>query len=70
MAEVEVAKTSNGRVVGPMNEFAFEAKVYRQHGSATDLLDLAMRLAETPCSAIGYSGPPRLLQEIVAGTRQ
>ena len=67
MAEADVAKTSNRRVVGTMNEFVFEASVYREHSGATDLLDLAMRLAETPCSAIGYSSPARLLQEITAG---
>lgn len=66
MAEVDVAKTSNRSVVGTMNELAFEAKVYREHGDATDLLALALRLAQTPCGAIRYNSPARLLQEIVA----
>jgi hypothetical protein len=66
MAEIVVAKTNNRSVVGTMNEFVFEASIYREGSSATDLLGLAMRLAETPCSAIGYNSPARLLQEIVA----
>lgn len=68
MVEVVVAKTSNRRVVGTMNEFAFEAKVYRELGVAADLVGLALRLAQTPCSAIGYNSPDRLLQDIVART--
>jgi len=64
MAEVVVAKTGNRSVVGTMNEFAFEAKVYRELGEATDLVGLAMRLAETPCSAIEYNSPARVLREI------
>ena len=67
MADVEIAKTSNRSVVGTMNEFAFEAEVYRDHRGMTDLLQLAMRLAETPCGAIKYESPARLLREVAAG---
>lgn len=70
MADVEIAKTGNRRVVGTMNEFVFQAEVYRDHGGITDLLHLAMRLAETPCGAIGYDSPVRLLHQVVAGTAQ
>jgi hypothetical protein len=66
MSAVVVAKTANRSVVGTMNEFAFEAGVYRDLGDAGDLLGLAIRLAKTPCSAIGYNSPARLLQEIAA----
>lgn len=68
MAGVVVAKTFNRSVVGTMNEFAFEARVYRDLGDAADLVGLAIRLAETPCSAIGYNSPDRLLREIAAPT--
>jgi len=68
MAEVVVAKTSNRSVVGTMNEFAFAAGVYRDLGDAADLVGLAIRLAKTPCSAIGYNSPDRLLREIAAPT--
>jgi hypothetical protein len=65
MAEVAVVKTNNRRVVGTMNEFCFEATVHREQSGAADLLSLAMWLAQTPCGAIGYSTPARLLQEVV-----
>lgn len=68
MADVEIAKTSNRRVVGTMNEFAYEAGVYRERVGATDLARLSMRLAETPCGAIGHNSPDRLMLEVVART--
>jgi hypothetical protein len=67
MADVEIAKTSNRRVVGTMNEFEFQAEVYRDHSGMTDLLELAMRLAEVPCGAIRGNSPARLLREVLAG---
>jgi hypothetical protein len=70
MAELAIAKTSNRRVVGTMNEFAFEASAFREQMGATNLAMLSMRLAETPCGAIGYNCPARLLPEVVAGTVQ
>jgi len=69
MADVEVAKTSNRSVVGTMNEFAFEAEAYRDYRGITDLLDLALRLAETPCGAIKGNSPARLLRELAIGAR-
>ena len=68
MAEIEIAKTSNRRVVGTMNEFAFQACFYRERMGATDLAGLSMRLAETPCGAIGYNSPDRLMLEVVSRT--
>lgn len=70
MAEAEVTKTANRSVVGTMNEFAFEAEVYRDHSGITDLLELAMRLAETPCGAIKGNSPARLLREVLAKASQ
>jgi hypothetical protein len=70
MADVVVAKTRNRRVVGTMNEFVFEAGVFREQMGATDLAKLSMRLAATPCGAIGHSRPDRLLLDVVSGTFQ
>jgi len=70
MADVAVAKTANRSVVGTMNEFAFEAEVYRDHRGMTDPLQLAMRLAETPCGAIRGNSPARLLRDVAAGRSQ
>jgi hypothetical protein len=69
MVDVEVAKTANRRVVGTMNEFAFGAEVYRDHRGTTDLLQLAMRLAEMPCGAIGGNSPARLLIAFASAER-
>ena len=66
MNEISVAKTANRSVVGTMNEFAFLAEGYREYIGTTDLLVLSMRLADTPCSAIKYDSPARLLREITA----
>lgn len=68
MTDIEIAKTSNRSVLGTMNEFAFEAEVYRDHRGIADLLELAVRLAETPCGAIKYSSPAGLLRELTTGT--
>jgi hypothetical protein len=53
-----------------MNEFVFEAGVFREKVGATDLAKLSMRLAETPCGAIGFNRPDRLLLDLVSGTFQ
>ena len=67
MAEVSIAKTGNRSVVGTMNEFEFQAEVYRDYRGMTDLHELAMRLAEMPCGAIRGNSPARLLTEVLAG---
>jgi hypothetical protein len=70
MAEVEIAKTANRSVVGTMNEFEFLAEVYRDHSGIADLPELAMRLADTPCGAIKYDSPGRLLREVLSRASQ
>ena len=69
MAEVNVAKTANRRVVGTMNEFEFLADTYREDMGSVDLPALSMRLSETPCGAIGHQSPDRLLKEVIASSR-
>jgi hypothetical protein len=70
MSEVSAAKTANRSVVGTMNEFAFLAEGYREDTEATDLFMLSMRLADTPCSAIKYNHPARLLNVLVGASTQ
>lgn len=70
MTDVDIAKTRNRRVVGTMNEFGFEADAHREHLGSTDLAGLSMRLAETPCGAIGYTSPHRLMLDLVSRTLQ
>lgn len=52
MQDCRFAPTVNRSVVGIMNEFAFLADVYRRNDPDLDLLQLAQRLASTPCSPL------------------
>ena len=49
-----VARTANRSVVGIMTEFTHLAEVYRDSNPDSDpeLLDLALRLATTPCGPL------------------
>jgi hypothetical protein len=48
----QLTKTANRSVLGTMNDFAYLADAYRTPNNAIDLLQLSLRLAQTPC------GPP------------
>lgn len=52
MREWVLGVTANRSVVGVMNEFAFLADVHREYSPAVDLLELAVRLAATPCGPL------------------
>jgi hypothetical protein len=50
MRQWRIAPTSNRSVVGVMNEFTFLAHAWR--GDQINLLELALRLAATPCGPL------------------
>jgi hypothetical protein len=52
MRELRTAPTANRSVVGIMNEFTFLADTYRAGNPSPNLLELAVRLAATPCSPL------------------
>jgi hypothetical protein len=52
MRDCRIAGTANRSVVGIMNEFARLAEIYRDDNPRQDLLDLAARLATTPCGPL------------------
>ena len=52
MDQVRLAKTLNRSVVGVMNEFGYLADAYRRGDPGPDLLQLALRLATTPCGPL------------------
>jgi hypothetical protein len=62
MREPQVAKTASRSILGTMNDF-----VYMLGGISpdADLIGEAVRLAGTPCGAIKYQIPGRLLAELV-----
>lgn len=47
-----LAKTANRSIVGIMNEFTYLAGTYRGDTPAPELLEIAMRLATTPCGPL------------------
>ena len=66
MSDVVVAKTANRSVVGTMNEFAFLADGHREYLEAPDLLELSIKLADTPCGPLKGNSPGWVLRELVA----
>ena len=68
MAEVRLAKTANRSVVGIMNEFTYLANAHSASDGPPDLLDLSLRLAETPCVPLyqRHVSPDRELAALLA----
>jgi hypothetical protein len=52
MRDCRLGLTANRSVLGIMNEFRFLSDVYRRDDRNVDLLVLAKRLTETPCSPL------------------
>jgi hypothetical protein len=52
MRDYRVATTASRSVVGILNEFSYLAAVYRERQPDADLIDLAVRLAATPCGPL------------------
>ncbi|MGH8289277.1 MAG: DUF6933 domain-containing protein [Steroidobacteraceae bacterium] len=56
MEPIAFGCAENRKILGSMNDFAFQARIQVAAGEA-DLLAVARRLAETPMSAIGLQEP-------------
>ena len=67
MGPVALAKAVNKRVIGSINEFAYQLFAYV--GQTSDPLELALRLSDTPMSAIGakstYGIPMNVARELL-----
>jgi len=68
MEPVAFGRATNRRVLGSMNDLAFQASVQLARGD--DLLTISRRLADTPMSAIGtkrgdYGYPREVARELV-----
>jgi hypothetical protein len=57
MRAVVVAPTNDRRVLGSLNDFAFMAEGYTEHFDGLSLRDVALKLAEAPCSPLGMNNP-------------
>jgi hypothetical protein len=64
MEPVVYAKTVNRAVLGTMTDFNFATGHYMHHGS--DETDVMMRLAHTPCGAIGMEFPDRTAMALLS----
>jgi hypothetical protein len=68
MRQAAIAKTANPSLLGTMNDFIGNAKVYVQMHDDLDLLDLELWLAETPCGPRAYRYPNQLAPQLLAET--
>jgi hypothetical protein len=70
MRSLRIAPTANRSVLGIMNEFTFLAGVWRDD-LRPDLLGLAKRLANTPCSPLyqRHVNPDRELAALLQGVQ-
>jgi Domain of unknown function (DUF6933) len=57
MVDVAIGRTASKRVLGSMNDFAWMVVGYLE--GTTSLLDISLRLAETPCSPLEMDTPRR-----------
>jgi hypothetical protein len=48
----QLTKTANRSVLGSMNDFAYLAEAHRTAKTSTDLLELSLRPAQTPCGPL------------------
>jgi hypothetical protein len=68
MEPVTFGNAVNRRVIGSVNEFAYQLDAYV--GDTSDLLELALRLCETPMSAIGsgsaYGIPKEIARDLLS----
>jgi hypothetical protein len=69
MGKWRLAKTANRSVVGIMNEFAYLGSAYTQDRPAPSLLELSLRLSQTPCGPLykRHGSPDRELAALLSG---
>lgn len=60
-----LAKTANRRLLGMLNEFAFQASIYARGDFGGSLSDIALRLSDTPCGPIAMNRPGRIAREVL-----
>jgi hypothetical protein len=67
MGSHQLSKTANRSVLGSMNDFAHFADAHRTAKNSTDLLELSLRLAQTPCGPLyrSHVSPDRELTAYV-----
>lgn len=66
MEEAVIAPTASPSVLGSMNDFTQNAKVYFQMHDDFRLLDLELWLAEAPCGPLDYRSPNQIAPALLA----
>jgi hypothetical protein len=66
MEETVIAPTASPSVLGSMNDFTQNAKVYFQMHDDFRLLDLELWLAEAPCGPLDYRPPNQVAPALLA----
>lgn len=67
MGESVASATASRQVLGSMNDFAYLMEAYRER--STSLLEVALNMAEAPCSPIGMNSPRRATLELFSKPR-
>jgi hypothetical protein len=57
LADIGIGPTSNRSVLGSMNDFTILARSFVERHGGTDLVALALDLAEAPCGPLEYRRP-------------
>ena len=68
MAGMSIAATANRRVLGVLNQFAFELEIDFSYNPERSLLEREIGLSQDMSSAIGYRHPRDVAIELLAGT--
>ena len=63
---VAIAKTASRQVLGVMTDVAFQAKWELEEGPPRELLQLSLRLSETPCGPLRYVHPAEATRTLLA----
>ncbi|BDG08224.1 DUF6933 domain-containing protein [Anaeromyxobacter paludicola] len=67
MADVCIGKTLSRQVLGSMNDFAYLFEGYGREPEA--LTDIALKLAQAPCSPLGMKRPADVVLEMLVGAK-
>jgi hypothetical protein len=60
-----VERTSSRQVLGSMTDFVYMAEAY---STSRDLVEIALRVADTPCSPTGMRSPRDVARELLGGS--
>ncbi len=66
LGRLELGRSTNRRVLGSMNDYAYQAQAYAESCSGVveaDSASISAQIAESPMSAIGYKSPLGLMCE-------